>query len=361
MKALIDLNALGRNLARIRELSGGASLVAMVKANAYGHGLVPVTRFLESKGVSIFGVARLEEGEVLRQAGISSQILLMAGAGAFLNAKRLLNANVTPVVSSFEELEALEGLGLVWPVHIDIDTGMSRAGFSMAEIPALIQWFKLKRFAQIDGLITHFANAESAQCEFTAKQLAEFEHAVKQFESAGLKAKVLHVAKSTAIVNSVTPSLTGYECWVRPGIALYGGCEGFEPVMSWQAPVTLVKNLEPGMTVGYNQTWKAQRETKVALLRAGYGDGYPRSLSSQGSVLIGGKRAPVIGRVSMDVITVDVTDVDCQVGDRAVLLGQDGLGKITAQELAETCGTISYEIFTRLAERVEREYVGTSS
>lgn len=335
MKALINLGALQRNLAKIQRLAGTQNIIAMVKANAYGHGLVPVAKFLESQSVNCFGVATLEEGEALRNAGIQSKILLMSGARFWDRPERVLKARLTPLISSLLELEALEKLAQKIAIHVDLDTGMSRGGVPPAEVDHVIAWFSKKRCVQLEGLSTHFANAETPDCEFSKIQLARFEQARAKFETAGLKPGMIHVAKSSAIVNHIGLP----DAWVRPGIALYGGCNGFEPVLSLQAPITLIKTLESGTTIGYDQTWTASKRTKIALLRAGYGDGVPRMLSNTG---------PILGRVSMDLMTVDITGQDAKVGDWVPLM--------SIVEMAKACNTISYEIMTRLTERVERVY-----
>jgi alanine racemase len=335
MKALINLGALLRNLSKIRTLAGTQNIIAMVKANAYGHGLIPVAKFLESHEVCCFGVATLEEGEQLRAAGIQGKILLMSGARFWDRPERVLKANLTPLISSVLELDSLEKLNQKIAVHIDLDTGMSRGGFPIHEVDQVISWFSKKRFLVLEGLSTHLANAEKPDCEFSKIQLTRFEQARARFEMAGFKASMIHVANSSAIISHI-----GYkEAWVRPGISLYGGCEGFEPVLSLQAPVTLIKTLQAGDTIGYEQTWVAQRETKMALLRAGYGDGFPRALSNTGAIL---------GRVSMDLITLDITGQDIKVGDWVSLM--------SIQDIAKACHTISYEILTGLTERVERVY-----
>lgn len=336
MKAFINLSALLRNLSKIQQLAGTKNIIAMVKANAYGHGIVPVSQFLESQGVSCFGVATIEEGESLRTAGIQTKILLMSGAGLCQAPERVLKAQLTPLISSIAEFEALNNLGQNIPVHVDIDTGMSRGGFQVAQVDSAIKWLTHeKRYIQVEGLSTHFANAETPDCVFSKIQLAEFEKARAKLETTGFKPSMIHVAKSSAIVNHINLP----NSWVRPGIALYGGCEAFEPVMSLKAPITLIKILKTGDTVGYDQTWRAEKETKIALIRAGYGDGISRQLSNTGNIL---------GRVSMDLIALDITGTQLQTRDWVEL--------ISIQEMAQVCDTISYEILTRVAERVERVY-----
>ena len=351
MKAFIDLSALSRNLSKIQQLAGTKNIIAMVKANAYGHGLIPVTRFLESQGVKYFGVATIEEGEQLRVSGTQSAILLMSGAGLVDAPERVWAARLTPLISSIAELDALESLGHEMAVHIDLDTGLSRGGLPISEVFQVIEWFThQKRRVKLEGLSTHFANAETANCAFSKIQLALFEQALADFELAGLKPSMIHVAKSSAIVNHFNHP----NSWARPGIALYGAYDGFEPVLSLQAPITLIKTLKIGDTVGYHQTWKASRETKIALIRAGYGDGYPRVLSNQGHALLHGMRVPIIGRISMDLMTLDITGLSPKIGDTVTLMGREQQEQITAEQLASACDTISYEILTRLTERVER-------
>lgn len=344
MRALIDLSALKRNLNRVYETVSSRQIIAMVKADAYGHGLVPVTQYLASQGVGCFGVATLEEAEALRAGGIEEKILLMSGAGLAAFPERVFQARVTPLVSSLRELEALAGIHQPIEVHLDFDTGMSRGGFRVSQIQAVIDWLENTRHGlSVEGLCTHLASAESKDCVFSKHQIEQFDQVRETFEQAFIRPPMIHIAKSSAIVNGFARAGE----WVRPGIALYGGCEGFEPVMSLEAPVTLIKKLKKGDSVGYDQTWVAKRETKMALVRVGYADGYPRALSNCSSVRVGGEQVPVIGRVSMDLITLDITGVAVSEGDWV---------QFSIQDMARDSGAISYEILTGISGRVQREH-----
>ncbi len=338
MKATINAPILRSNYERILSSAPGCTPVAMIKANAYGHGLLSVARFFETLGVTKLGVATIEEGETLRDARIKAQILLMPGAGLILDVDRIWDLKLTPLISSVDELQALQAFKKPFAVHIHIDTGMSRAGFLWSDISYLIDAWKNEKHQLIfEGLSTHFSDAE------TPLQIQRFETVLNKFQEAGLTPKVVHTSKSTAILGGFVTRYPGIETWVRPGIALY------DSVMTLQAPITLLKTIPKGTGVGYDKTWIAKRDTRIALVRAGYGDGIPRALSNCGYVVIHGQKAPIIGRVSMDLITVDVTDLECKVGDEVSLM--------TPKEIAEMAGTIDYEILTGISERVHRLWV----
>ncbi len=338
MKALINAHIFRSNYDRILQLAPGCGLVVMIKANAYGHGFLAVARFFEELGVDKFGVATIEEAEALRGAGIKAQILLMSGAGLSWTAERIVNANITPMISSIAEFEALCRLEKTAAVHIDVDTGMSRGGCLWTQVADLIAaWNRVEHKLTLEGLSTHFSDAE------TPLQIQRFESSLQEFQEAGLTPKVIHTAKSSAILSGHVTRYPGIETWVRPGIALY------DSVMSLTAPVTLLKTIRVGTGVGYDKTWTAKRDTRLAVVRGGYADGILRALSNQGYAWVNGSKAPMIGRVSMDLITLDVTDVDCKVGDDITFM--------SIPEIAEMCGTIDYEVMTGISERVQRLWV----
>lgn len=347
-KAIIDLKALGDNLRAIKKLAPGAGVVTMVKANAYGHGIVAVSQYFISQGVETLGVATLEEAILLRENGITSTILLMSGAGFSKRAELVVKYHITPLVSSKEEILALAKYGPV-EIHLDIDTGLGRGGFSVVD-NSLIVILKQNPI-KVGGIATHFANAESDDCAYSKIQLERFSTILRYFDKQGISYPLIHIAKSSAILHHLSGSeiYPSKRLWIRPGIALY------DTVLTWQAPITLRKRIPAGSAVGYNNTWIARRETEIALLRVGYGDGYSRLLSNRAHVLIAGQRAPVVGNVSMDLTAIDVTDIHGE-AEFATLIGQDGDEKITSSDLATLSQTIPYEILTSISPRVMREY-----
>ncbi|MDA0712633.1 MAG: alanine racemase [bacterium] len=386
---IINLDNLSHNLKTIQSYNPKAQVVAMVKANAYGHGLVEIAKHLNQLDVKYFGVATADEGEQLRKAKITGQILVMAGSGCTQELNKIYQAHLTPLLSSEAELQDLitfaKNKKVKSPLlfHLDLDTGMSRAGLVIDENPSsqLAPIVSLinnnKQLVKLDGVSTHFANAEKASCAFSKKQLKRFGSAIKFLNKNGFDEIKVHFSKSSAIITQLGDSdlalqklLQNHPILIRPGLSLYGINplstklkKPLKPILSWKAPITLRKTLKIGDCVGYNNTWKVKRKTELALIRVGYGDGYSRLLSNQGQVLIHGIKAPVIGRVSMDLITVDVTDVVKKLGEKScavktlvTLLGKENKQEITATDLAKQCQTIPYEILTNISSRVDRIY-----
>jgi len=389
--ATINLKFLLHNLNLIKQKSPSTKVTAMVKANAYGHGLIEISRFLEKHHVKHFGVATVEEAVELRKANIKSEIWLMGGAGFLSSLPEIIEENIVPLISSFEELKSFidflktKRSTKISSFHLDLDTGMTRAGIQIEDnsqtvlepFVSLIK--KNKGLINLAGIATHFANAENLDCQFTQMQIKRFIAAVKYLESEGFSETAIHFAKSAAIFTDISDGgklfkneLRNYPLFIRPGLSLYGISPldssnknlDLKPILTWKTTITLRKSIKKGTLVGYNNTWKAQRDTELAVLRVGYGDGYNRQLSNQGHVLIQGQKAPIIGRVSMDLVTIDVTDIvkqhglkACQIGNLATLIGQEDQNKISAQDLSKLCHTIPYEILTNISNRVARDYV----
>ncbi len=386
----IELKTLLQNLSFIQNQSSDTEIVAMVKANAYGHGITKISQVLQEKGVKHFGVATIEEGLTLRQASITGTILLMGGSGFTQNIDAVLSAELTPLISSLEELQILKATAqkTKWQkpiqVHLDLDTGMSRSGILIDDNPestlkAIVDCLKKNtNIINLCGLSTHFANAEINNCAYSDLQLKRFLKALHYLDNAGFHQTILHVSKSSAILTNLghsdvvlSKTQRQHSIWVRPGIALYGvnplsganQLPGLAPILSWRAPVTVRKAILKGTHVGYNNTWTAKRDTEIAILRVGYGDGFSRQLSNRGHVLIQGQKAPIVGRVSMDLTAIDVTQItkklgneSCSIGTMATLIGTDGGESISAQDLSELCHTIPYEILTNISARVARLY-----
>jgi alanine racemase len=368
--AEIDLDALAENLRLIRERVGSeVSVMAAVKADAYGHGAVACARRLEAEGVDWFGVALPEEGRELRRAGIARPILCLAG---FWEGQQqlCLQQSLTPVVYRLDMIEALDraaaDAGLVADVHLKIDTGMGRLGVRSESLGQFCEALSRFRNVRVDGLMTHLASADDpAQEDFTKRQLKRFQQAVDLFRERGFAPTYIHAANSAAAF--AYPGARGNIA--RPGGALYGFSRDvlppnieaaqLRPVMSLHSRIMLLKTVGQGEKLGYGCTFETKRESVIATIPIGYDDGYRRALSNRGRVIVRGTLAPVVGRVSMDLTLIDVTDVvGVSLHDRVTLLGHDGERSITAEDLGELAGTISYEITCGISGRVPRIYSG---
>jgi alanine racemase len=367
--AEIDLDALASNFRAIRERVGpGVSVMAAVKANAYGHGAVECARRLEAEGVDWFGVALPEEGRELRSAGVTKPILCLGG---FWDGQEALclQERLTPVVYRLDMIESFDRAardhGVVADVHLKVDTGMGRLGVRADALPEFCEILKSCKNIRLDGLMTHLAAADDPKREdFTRSQLDRFAQAVSVFRERGFTATHLHGANSASAF--ALPESRGN--MVRPGATLYGFVRDvlppnipaplLLPVMSVHSRIMLLKKVDKGEKLGYDCTYETTRESLIATIPIGYDDGYPRALSNRGQVIVRGKFAPVVGRVSMDLTLIDVTDVPgVSLDDEVTLLGRDGELTITAEDIAELAGTISYEIACGISSRVPRLYV----
>lgn len=360
----VDLGRLRRNLAGIRAAVGGARVMAIVKANAYGHGLARVALELAAAGADAFGVAFLEEGLALRQAGVTAPILVLGGIignqiGAFLEHDLQLCASSVFKLQQIDEVAAARGQRAT--VHLKLDTGMGRLGVRWDRAEALFEAALAASHCDLGGVFSHFANADAADPTYAREQLERFHAALDWFPRHGLPFPTRHIANSGAVLQHPAAHLD----MVRPGIMLYGVYPGpevahtipLEPVLSFKTRVVYFKVVDAGQSVGYDLTWRAPQRTRVVTLPVGYGDGYSRALSNRGSVLLGGRRHPLIGRLSMDQCCLDLGDASAYNGDEAVLIGSQGDETITVEEVAEWVGTIPYEILTMINTRVPRHYV----
>jgi len=364
--AEIDLDALSSNLRRVRELAGERKgVMAIVKANAYGHGAVPVAWHLASQGVNALGVGDSEEAMELRRAGISIPILVL---GTIIPGELsdVVDHDIAVTVHSSERVRRLgreaRRAGRPVSVHLKVDTGMGRLGCAPGIAVEIARLIRATEFLRFDGLCTHFASANDAQ--MTAIQVRRFEEVSRAIEAAGIPLPPRHASASGAILGRVAPHLDV----VRPGILLYGLSpapphqDGLRPALTLKTQVIFLKDFEAHAPVGYEGTHVTRRRTRVATLPVGYNDGYPWSLSGKGEVLVRGRRVPVVGRISMDYLMVDVGDVPgVSVGDEAVLVGASGDERVTVKELADRAGTIPYEILTRIGKRVVRTFRGGAS
>ena len=365
-RAEIDLAALRHNVQQIRTLAPNANVLAVVKANAYGHGAVQISRALESEDVALLGVALVEEGIELRHAGVKKPILVLGGAyeGGY---DLLVQHGLIPTIFRVDHLhkldQAAKAQGRTVDAHVKVDTGMGRIGLLPGQVEPFLREAKKVHHVRLDGLLSHFANADLADAEHTTKQIQRFRDALKQVRSHGFNPSFRHLSNSAGVLDR--PEVRdGLELnLVRPGIMMYGLSPAawlkdrvqLRPVLSWKTAVTHVKRVEQGTPISYGSTWVAQRESVIATLPVGYADGFSRDYSNTGEVLIRGQRAKIAGRVCMDMTLIDVTDVPgVEVGDEVALIGQQGNERITADDLARLSQTIHYEVLCAVGARVPR-------
>ena len=359
----IDLDVMEQNLIQIRKRAG-VPVMAVIKADAYGHGAVPVAKYIE-RLCSFFGVSSMEEARELRNAGITLPILVLGHTpvSAYHNAVRL---QIRPTIWNLQEAEALsreaQRQGCTAAFHFAVDTGMSRIGFQVTEEDA----DRCARIAKLpnlcaEGIFSHFATADSEDLSFTLEQAALYDRFLGMLRDRGLRLPLCHLDNSAGIMNS-----SYHRHMVRAGIVLYGMYPSDEvdpsvlpirPVMSWHSYVSHIKEIEPGRTVGYGATFTAQRLTRVATIPVGYADGYRRSLSGKFYVLIRGQKAPILGRICMDQMMVDVTDIpEADLYDPVVLVGKQGEETITMEQIAQAAGSFHYEFASGISRRVPKLY-----
>lgn len=366
--AEIDLDALALNFRRVRERVGpDVKVMAVVKANAYGHGAVTCAQRLSAEGADWFAVAMPEEGIELRRAGVAQPILSLGGF--WRGQEQLcLKDSIVPVVYRLDMIEALDRAAgeaqVLADVHLKIDSGMGRLGVRYDEINDFADALGAFKHIRVNGVMTHFAAADNPELDcFTDEQVARFRRAVETLRERGHRPSYEDMANSAGTF--AHPSSWGN--MVRPGGVLYGlwrdilppasELPRLLPVMSLRSRITLLKRVPKGETLGYGCTFEASRETLVATLPIGYNDGYVRALSNRGRAIVRGCYTPVVGRISMDLTLLDVTDVPgVALNDRVTLLGEDDSLSITAEEIAKTAGTLSYEITCGISARVPRNY-----
>src|SRR3989338_2687955 len=341
--------------------NGGAKLMAVVKSNAYGHGLWVFAKEAQKAGVDGFCVDSVAEGVTLRERGIVKSILVLGFTLSGLFEKAFENS-ITISVSSIDGLRALAQAKKKPNFHLKIDTGMHRHGLYIDQVPTAAVYIK-KNKLPIRGVFTHFASAKDINYPtYTEKQFTIFENAVVALRRAGFKNLVRHVAATGGTLVNKKYHLD----WVRVGAGLYGLWPSKElemqlgnkitlkPVLSWHTIVSEVKRVKKGEFIGYDLVYRASRDMTIAVLPVGYWHGFSRALSAGGAVLIKGKRAPVVGRVSMDIVVVDVSGITCKQGDEVVIIGKQGKEELSAFDVAQKAGTIHYELLTRLNPLIER-------
>jgi alanine racemase len=360
--ALIDLGALRRNYRTLLRLANRVPVMAVVKANAYGHGLERVGQALAQENVAYFGVGFLEEGIELRRAGVTTPILVLGGAvgyqaGLFL--EHDLELTVSSLALARRVAEEVRRFGRRARVHLKVDTGMGRIGVNWANAAAFIEAAMSLPELEVVGVYSHLATADEEEVSFTREQINRFNEVLSHLPDQS-KPLLRHISNSGALFGHPASRFD----LVRLGISLYG-CNpnghtppvSLEPVMSLMSEVVFVKRVPEGTPVSYGCTWRAPRETTIATVPIGYGDGYPRALSNKGYVLIREHRLPVVGRVCMDQLMVDCGDLRIEVGDPVTLIGSQGTECIPAEEVARWLDTIPYEVTTQINARVPRVFV----
>lgn len=365
----ISLGQIAANFQAVKGAVGpDVEVMPVVKADAYRHGAAEVSRTLEAQGARWLAVSNTEEGVILREAGIQARILVMADFLPFTR-EAMLEHQLTPVIHSLGDLRALDDLAerreQRIPYHLKIDTGMGRLGIraGAAEIGAAILE---ARNVDLEGLMTHFASAANYLSTQTEQQVKLFEEIATGLADLCIRPRYLHLSSTIPVAYARTGAWGGL---VRPGHAVYGYVSpvsgvapdeliDVKPALTWWASVLAVKDLPAGASVGYGGMYKAARDMRVAILAAGYADGIPHRLSNRGSVIASGRVVPILGAVSMDLTTIDASQVpDLQVGDAVALLGGEGKERIDAQQIARLAGTISYNVLTGISARVKRVYV----
>ena len=376
----VDLNALRGNLAAIRQFlareAGSAprvaipGIIAVVKANAYGHGSARVALALEQAGATMLACADIEEGVVLRQAGVRVPILVF-GALSVSDLEGLFDSGLTPTISTPGAARAVQAAAArraaTIGYHLKIDTGMNRLGFRHDNLGRTVPELLASPNLRLEAIYTHFASADEPEAALFEQQRLRFEQALETMgRLAGVRSYARHAANSAALLRD---SRVWYDV-VRPGLLLYGivpppmaATIPLVPVMSLTSRVVAVKGLRPGESVGYGSRFTTEAPRSIAVIPAGYADGLDTRLAGRGQVLIRGRRVPIVGAVSMDMITVDVTGLDgVEPGDEVVLLGQQGTEswqRIDAREMAASIGTIPWEVVCRLGTRIERHYTSS--
>lgn len=373
------------NYKELRRMVGSeAELMPVVKADAYGHGVLACAPLLAAAGAQWLGVTSTTEGAAVRAVCSTPRILLMSGIFDG-EADAVIDLGLTPVVWEAWQVDSLEEAAVrrrmpagSVAVHLEIDTGMSRQGVGVAETPALLSRLQDRPRVRLEGVMTHFSESETMSSIRPNPQLASLEKALKLIVDRGVRPQWLHAGNSSTVVAGPDrevllemASVVGARLMLRPGLALYGyldrltldglswaGDDGFAPVLAWKTRVTSLRTLRTGEAVGYGRTFFAERETRLALLPVGYADGFNRLLSNRGHVLVRGRQAPIAGRVSMDQTVVDVTEIPgVGIGDEVVLLGRQGEHSIDAWDVADLTGTIPWEVLCAISCRVPRVIV----
>ena len=363
-KVEVSLSSLKENYLNIKKHIGSAKIMPVLKANAYGHGLVRIAQFYQELNADYLGVAIVEEGILLRQYGITMPILVLGGVWEN-QIPLFLKNDLAITASSIDKLRQIEQaasqMKLNSRVHLIIDTGIERTGVHYYNSEKfLTEAYKCKHVF-VEGIYSHYANSDSSDLNYTRLQFERFMEALSFFDKHSLEKPIRHISNSGAVLQFPDSNLD----MIRPGILLYGVYPSNEikktiavkPVLTWKSLVVYFKVIAPDHPVGYGSTWRTDHNVRAVTVPVGYGDGYFCNMSSKASVIIRGKKYPVIGRISMDQIVVNIEMGTAYNGDEVILLGTDGKNSITCEELAEWADTIPYEILTNINTRVPRIYI----
>jgi len=371
--AEVSLSALGHNYRAVRQhLSEHVVPCCVVKCDAYGHGVVVCSQQLEREGAEWLGVTSTEEAVAVREGGVKSRIMVMTGIWRG-EEEAVIRYDLTPAIATEEHVRSLERAaealgkpGRSVAVHLKLDTGMGRLGLALGDLPAMIERIKQSPCITLEGVFSHLASSEVLDAADATRQIEAFKRAIAQIEAAGLNPKYRHLANTAA--TQARPQT--WNNMTRPGLLLYGYQFTFDearvpdskldlkPVLSWKTRIISLRDFPAGQPIGYNGAFVTKRPSRIAVVPVGYGDGFTRHLSNKGRVIVRDQYAPIVGNVSMDLTTVDVTAVEgASIGDEVILIGASKSCAIPATEHGKHAGTIIYEILCGLSPRVPRIYV----
>jgi alanine racemase len=359
----VDLKTLSDNFRKIKEHVSPVKVMPILKANAYGHGLVRIAQFYQELKADYLGVAVVEEGILLRESGINIPILVLGGIWGN-QVPHFLQHDLTITASSIDKLNQIDDIAeqmkIKAKVHLKIDTGMERIGVHYYNAEKFLDAAYSCKNMEVEGIYSHFASADASDLSFTRKQLERFEEVLTFFDKRSVELPIRHISNSGGVLQLPEANFD----MVRPGIMLFGvyptrevkNTIDVQPALTWKSLVVYFKVIKANHPVGYDSTWKSERNIRAVTIPVGYGDGYMRSMSPKAEVLIKDKRYPVIGTISMDQIIANINNDSAYNGDEVILLGSDGNNSITCEELAEWAGTNPYEILTNINTRVPRIY-----
>ncbi len=350
----IDLYALERNIQLIRGSILEADVCAVVKANAYGHGALPIAKKLCEIGISWFAVSSILEAVDLREGGVNDQNILIFGSGFLNELDTIRRYRLTPVIHSEECLVTVtKNLTSELKVHLELDTGMGRTGLQQADMARAIQEVRKNPYLVIDGVFTHFACADNPQSLFTQNQLELFENTIEKLANSGISPRYVHAANSPGILTTESKFNL-----VRPGLLMYGVSPYpqnemlVRPVLTWKTKPCQLKMLPVGESISYGHTWTAKRKTMIAVIPVGYADGYPRIASNKGFVLVGNHKTPIVGNICMDYMMLDITDcIGVTLDTTITLVGSHGGEEISLNDIATWSDTIPYEVMCNVGKR----------
>ncbi|MEF3279411.1 MAG: alanine racemase [Elusimicrobiota bacterium] len=350
----ISLEKFIHNLNKLKKILKNKKLMLVVKANAYGHGMTTISRFAEEKKLcSFLGVSAIEEGIELREAGVKLPIIILGSIYPFSNFKYFFEYKLTPTISSIDAMDEIikysRQKNSKINVHLKLETGMNRIGARENSLKRMIEKAVNSKSVNIEGIYSHLSSADSDK-NYTLWQIENYKNMIKGIKGINF---IRHIANSSATINFPSSHMDMARC----GIAAYGNINGFEQILQWKTKIVFLKYVKKGSFISYSKSYKTKRHSKIATIPLGYGDGYLRALSNKAEVLVNGKRAKLIGTVTMDMSMIDVTEINVNIGDTVIISGRSGDESITIKELALKANTIPYEITTLITKRVPRIYV----